>query len=116
MSRVPAATTAPGAAGTVAAVSLEEVLDALPEGRCDFLKMDCEGSEFAVLLSADAALLSRIDRIALEYHDFAGMGHHRELVAHLSAHGHSVVVAVSPVYRELGYLYSERVDAAALRG
>jgi hypothetical protein len=37
--------------------------------RCDFLKLDCEGSEFEIILDSDPALMRRIDRIVMEYHD-----------------------------------------------
>jgi FkbM family methyltransferase len=120
LSRVTAvhATGDPGAPipGAVPADSLAAVLDALPGRRCDFLKMDCEGMEFEILLAAGAEELDRVDRISLEYHDFVGPASHRDLAAHLTRHGRSVVIAPSPVYRELGYLYSARPDAAAARG
>ena len=38
--------------------------------RCDFLKLDCEGAEYEILLTAPADVLARIDRIAAEYHDW----------------------------------------------
>lgn len=47
-------------AGIFAAHGLEHI---------DFLKIDCEGSEGALLSAAPPELLARIDRIALEYHD-----------------------------------------------
>ncbi|HVS10881.1 MAG TPA: FkbM family methyltransferase [Planctomycetota bacterium] len=101
----------PGSVGTmVSAVDLKQVLDRLPGGRCDFLKMDCEGAEFEILLGAGASVLERIDRMAVEYHDFAA--DHGELVRCLESCGRSVRIAPSPVYREIGYLYSEAAIAS----
>ena len=35
----------------------------------NFLKMDCEGSEYEILGSLDSAHWSRIERAVIEYHD-----------------------------------------------
>jgi len=43
----------------------DSILDGIP-GRVRFLKLDCEGAEFAILLTS--RLLDRIDEIAGEYH------------------------------------------------
>ena len=37
--------------------------------RCAFLKLDCEGGEYDIVLNGDPDVLSRVDRIAMEYHD-----------------------------------------------
>lgn len=37
--------------------------------RLDFLKLDCEGSEYAILESASADVLQRITTISMEFHD-----------------------------------------------
>jgi FkbM family methyltransferase len=49
----------------------------------DLLKLDCEGSEYDILLKSDENLLSRIDKIRLEFH----LGREGELQAHLRRHG-----------------------------
>lgn len=52
---------------------LESHEDILTNRRIDFLKLDCEGSEHAILRqAADDKTLDRIDRIVGEYHDFYG--------------------------------------------
>mgnify|MGYP001065229260 CR=1 FL=1 len=45
-------TDAPVGALSVPAIDLGAVLDALPDGRCDFLKVDCEGGEVGVFQEA----------------------------------------------------------------
>jgi FkbM family methyltransferase len=53
----------------VAAVSAVQLWQLKKINRCDFLKLDCEGFECAVLSSlAEAKLLTRIGRIAGEWH------------------------------------------------
>lgn len=59
----------------------------------DYLKMDAEGAEFAILLNAPASTLSRVKRIVMEYHEFNGNGqHHLDLVNLLKSHGFKVAV------------------------
>jgi FkbM family methyltransferase len=42
------------------------------EGQIDLLKMDCEGAEMDCLFGASAETLSRVRRLELEYHEWAG--------------------------------------------
>lgn len=57
---------------TVSALSLADIFTEYGIERCDLLKIDCEGSEYEILFSADKDLLSRISRIVMEYHDVPG--------------------------------------------
>ncbi|MCX8072347.1 MAG: FkbM family methyltransferase [Candidatus Binatia bacterium] len=41
---------------------------------CDFLKVDCEGSEYEIVLTAPDWVLRRVGRIALEWHRVKGHG------------------------------------------
>lgn len=47
---------------------LEQMLDRCDWGTADLLKIDIEGSEYETLLAATPNTLSRIRRIAMEYH------------------------------------------------
>lgn len=76
--------------------------------RCDFLKIDCEGCEFAMLLRAEPSTLARIDRICLEYHDGFTAHSHHELIDFLQESGYSVVETPNPVHGYLGFLYAYR--------
>jgi FkbM family methyltransferase len=92
---------------TVRSVALADVLAGLPDGVCDFLKMDCEGAEYDMLLHLDGVLLKRIRRICLEYHEGVTEYSHADLERCFLAQGWRVTVHPSRVRRELGFLYAE---------
>jgi FkbM family methyltransferase len=54
---------------TVECISLDQVLEMETGGRCDFLKLDCEGSEYEILMNCRPETLRRIRRIVGEYHE-----------------------------------------------
>lgn len=95
----------------VGAVSLDSALDALPDGECDFMKIDCEGGEFDILLESDPALLGRVHRISLEFHDGFTQFTGADIAAHLEAHGFRVWERPSPVHSHQGQLYAERIGS-----
>ena len=66
---------------------LAHIMDEHAAATVDFLKIDCEGSEFEVLRSLDAAHWARIERIVIEYHDFGRGRDHRELIRILHDNG-----------------------------
>jgi FkbM family methyltransferase len=75
---------------TVTCTTLGAILKDHCDNKCDFLKMDCEGAEFEILLGADDDLLRRIGKISLEVHEGVG-GHTRaDLERRLSGVGFEV--------------------------
>jgi len=105
-----ALTTTQGEEGAAAAtaVSLEDILRSNGIERCDFLKIDCEGCEYSVLLSASSDTLHRISVICLEYHDRLMSRSHLELKDHLERNGFRVSTHPSPVHRGQGLLTAIR--------
>ena len=95
-------------AGTVPATALEKVLSRLPKGKCDFLKIDCEGGEYDILLKSPSECLKKIDRISLEYHDGFTPYSHQQLEQHLRQNGFDVQTKSNPVHDYLGLMYAER--------
>lgn len=93
----------------VPAVSLGAFLARIAEPTIDFLKMDIEGSEYDVLLSAPATELARIRRISVEYHQPPAPGVHTkgDLMQHLSACGFRSVVDRNPA-SEYGMIHASR--------
>lgn len=75
---------------------------------CDFLKIDCEGCEFDVLLNTSRDVLEKIDHIILEYHNGFTPYSHTELARHLQENGFQVKITPNPVHNYLGFLYAHR--------
>ncbi len=92
----------------IQAISLENVFRVNGLNRCHFLKMDCEGGEFDILLKTSPETLARIDRICLEYHDGFTEFSHTDLVKHLQQNGYQVKITPNPVHGYLGFLYAYR--------
>jgi FkbM family methyltransferase len=93
----------------VQALTLAQIFDAQNVASCDFLKMDCEGGEFDILLNSAPAIFARIRRIAIEYHNGFTAHTHEDLKRHLALHGYSVRTVPNPVHAYLGFLYAERL-------
>ena len=76
----------------VEVISLATLFDRYKIEWCDFLKLDCEGCEFDVILDSEPSLMSRISRIAMEYHDhLSDRFSHRDLLKALEAFGFRAV-------------------------
>jgi FkbM family methyltransferase len=75
--------------------------------RCDFLKLDCEGAEYEILLSTPPDIYARIQRIALEYHDWITDHHHDELVRRLTAEGFAVTTR-DHLPSRTGYVFAKK--------
>jgi FkbM family methyltransferase len=54
---------------SVKSVTLDSLFSDSRIGRCDFLKMDCEGAEYEILASTSHASFRRIARISVECHE-----------------------------------------------
>jgi len=52
----------------VEVITLKDVFKMNNIAKCDFLKIDCEGAEYEIILSADSDVFSKIETIVLEYH------------------------------------------------
>lgn len=64
-----------GDGGTrVPVIDLSGLFELAETDRVAFLKVDIEGAEYEAFQAADAGLLSRIDRLAIEYHDHMHAG------------------------------------------
>lgn len=99
-----------GAAGkvTVPCATLEQAFERLAIQRCDLLKIDAEGAEYAILFNAPDGVLAKIRRIVMEYHDAITIFTHADLVEFLQGKGYQVTAVENAVHPELGYLYAER--------
>jgi FkbM family methyltransferase len=78
-------------------MSLERIIDDHKIQVVNYLKLDCEGSEFEVLRNISGACWSRIERAAIEYHEFGRDRRVAELVTILEGNGFEVEVNQSLV-------------------
>jgi FkbM family methyltransferase len=80
--------------------------------KCNFLKIDCEGAEYEILMESPPELLKKIEKIACEYHQphYYGVTNKKYTPSHLSAflrrnNFHVVQISVNPY---LGMIYAVR--------
>ena len=93
------------------------------------LKIDCEGAEYVILMSASVSTLSSIQYIAMEYHDNmalrtgmigpksgeqerAAYYSHSNLVEYLTKAGFEVKLRANPVHSHIGYLFAKNLSFA----
>ncbi|NLN69274.1 MAG: FkbM family methyltransferase [Chloroflexi bacterium] len=92
----------------VDAMTLQELFNIELLDKVNLLKMDCEGAEYEILFNASPALLRKIERIIMEYHDLDESYHHTALMAFLEAQGYVVERYSNFVHKEIGYLFAFR--------
>jgi len=91
----------------VPTTTLQEVMDRHNIEQIDFLKMDCEGAEGAILYTTPREYLQRVRKIAMEFHDFLSSFTHEDIQKRLEETGFITELKwekASP----LGYLYAWR--------
>jgi FkbM family methyltransferase len=91
--------------------TLEDVLMSQGIERVDFLKVDCEGGEYAIFDSVSDKTLAGISRIALEFHELDPSHDHRRIVKRLESAGYQVSIQRTWVDRFLlqtGMLWARR--------
>jgi FkbM family methyltransferase len=82
-------------------VCLKDIFDTYKIEVCDFLKIDCEGSEYEILFSTPEEYLKKIGFISLEYHD--NETHDiNELMEFLKKHGFNI----SRPFADFGIIYA----------
>jgi FkbM family methyltransferase len=89
-------------------MSLERIMEHEGIEVVNYLKLDCEGSEFEVLRNTSGACWSRIERAAIEYHEFGRDRRVAELVTILERNGFEVEVNQS-IAEKLGRLFGVSV-------
>ena len=75
--------------------SLRRMLDENGVERVNYLKCDCEGGEYEILRNLDDETFSRIDKIAVEFHEYMPGQHRSELIDILNRHGFAIEVRKS---------------------
>ena len=80
-------------------MTLGRIMDDQHVSTVNYLKIDCEGSEFEILRTIDPSLWARIERVVVEYHDYGRDRKHGELVKIMRINGFKVDVAHSILER-----------------
>jgi len=83
-------------------ISLKDVFEKNKIEKCDFLKMDCEGAEYEILMKTPQKYLDKIKSITMEYHP---NGDIRKLKKFLEDAGFDVIVKG----KGIGLLYAWRL-------
>lgn len=81
---------------TVRTISLQDVLEENHIDHMDFLKLNCEGSEYDILFSAPDSVLNRIQKMAIQYHDIDDRLNVKALRIFLESHGFAVKISPPP--------------------
>lgn len=100
-----------GGVGEVAVpvITLQDIFDENGLERVEFLKLDCEGSEGAIL-STSRHLLPRIDKIAMEFHDTYSSLDHDAIVRLLREAGFTTRLSWDGT-STVGYIFARRTDS-----
>ena len=95
---------------TVRGVTLKHIFEREQLDHCDYLKVDCEGAEYGILMTLPDEVLSKIRRIVLEYHFGPEFGQPKEkpkqLKSFLEQKGYRVEDV--PVNPSNGMMYAVR--------
>jgi FkbM family methyltransferase len=92
----------------VPCLSLDDLFSKYEIARCNFLKVDVEGSEFDIFLSASAQTLNKIDTIAMEFHEYEGQ-RGQELAALLKSNGFHTNISRERT-PDCGMIYATRMQ------
>ncbi len=95
----------------VEGLTLADLFERLAIARCDFLKIDCEGAEFEMLLNTPPELFTRIRHICMEYHDSVTAFSHADLLRRFESLGLEVKRFPSPVLPDEGFIYAYNPNA-----
>lgn len=80
-------------------INLSEVLCNTSTGRCDLIKLDCEGAEYEIIKSIDHDLASKIQGVMYEVHH--DKYNPQELVSHLETLGYQVTDLDGTVFKAI---------------
>lgn len=91
----------------VESISLQTILDSNNIDSCDFLKLDCEGEEYAIMDSLNSTHYDRIRKMCIEYH-FADIKPHllEGLIKKLKSLSFDVKTRM--ILSDIGFLYAKK--------
>ena len=95
---------------TVNSISLKQIFDDNNIDRCDFLKLDCEGSEYEIIKNLPSEYFQKIQKMIIEYH----MADTRpelldELIKILKSQNYKL--ETKTLFSDIGFLYAIRTNS-----
>jgi len=94
----------------VECISLQDIFEKYELKKIDFLKMDCEGAEYEIIMNAESSNLNKIQKIAMEIHEEIVPYKKEVIIENLKKHGFNVKLqrTISGVKMELPLLLAWR--------
>ncbi len=90
-------------------ITLEDVFAENNLSSCDFVKMDCEGGEYEILLSTPRTILEKIRAMSIEYHDYLfQVDMLPRLTQYLAQCGFAVSVSKDRYHARRGFVHVQR--------
>ena len=91
----------------VNSTSLQTIFDSNGIEHCDFLKVDCEGEEYAIIDSLPSEHYDKIRKMCIEYH-FVDTKPHllKALIQKLESH--SFEIKTRKILPDIGFLYAKK--------
>lgn len=88
-------------------IPLKDVFDNNKIKFCNFLKIDCEGAEYEIILNTPKEYFDRVDKIVLEYHDYLFEEPNlTRLKRQLKKYGFKI--KINPIRKNWGLLYAKK--------
>jgi len=95
---------------TVNSISLQQIFDNNHIEYCDFLKLDCEGSEYEIIKNLPATYFKKIKKMIIEYH-MADTNPELldELISILKSQNYTL--ETKTLFKDIGFLYAIRSNS-----
>lgn len=90
----------------VNATTLDKIIKKNNLKKIDFLKMDCEGSEYDILFNCSDEILNIVNKISMEYHKLSDVYNQNTLKKFLENKGFKV--KIRPFFKNTGYIYAKK--------
>jgi len=92
---------------TVDSISLQQIFDDNNIENCNFLKLDCEGTEYEILQNLPLSYFNKIEKIVIEYHMADS---HPELLENLKKLliSQNYFLKTKKLFSDIGFLYASK--------
>lgn len=97
---------------TVEAVTLADLLERLNLARVDILKLDVEGAEVPILMSAPDDLLMASEQVTVEFHDFHGFtprSQCEDVIRRMESLGFRTISVLRETYGDVLFVNRDRI-------